>query len=78
MARNLLLKQFPKSAIAKRNPPLCNKNAVFLINLSNLGHWKDILWDLHGHWKHSKIEKFRFYVNQENGNDICIEKTIEF
>ena len=27
--RKLLLKQFPKSAIAKRNPPLSNKNAVF-------------------------------------------------
>ena len=29
IARKLLLKQFPKSAIAKRNPPLSNKNAVF-------------------------------------------------
>ena len=29
ITRKLLLKQFLKSAIAKRNPPLCNKNAVF-------------------------------------------------
>ena len=83
IARKLLLKQFPKSAIAKRNRPLCNKNAVFLINLSNLVHWKDILLDLHGYWKHSKTKQFRFYVNQENvfkvkeDDDICIEETIE-
>ena len=46
-------------------------------------HWKDILLDLHGHWKHSKTKQFRFYVNQENvfkvkeDDDICIEETIE-
>ena len=57
IARKLLLKQFSKSAIAKRNSPLCNKNAIFKINLSNLARWKDILSDLHGHWKYFKIKK---------------------
>ena len=83
IARKLLLKRFPKSAIAKRNPPLCDKNAVFKINLSNLAHWKDIPSDLHDHWKHSKSKKIQFYVNQEDvfkvteEDDICIDETIE-
>ena len=49
----------------------------------NLEHWKDILPDLHGHWKYSKNKIIRFCVNQENvfkateEDDICIEEIIE-
>ena len=84
MVQQILLKQYSDLYIAKRNPTLCDQNAIFLVNLSNLGHWKDILTDGHCQWSHSKTKNFRYYVDKESvfkvsedDIDIPTEDTIE-
>ena len=61
----IVLEKFHQSQVANCNPPLCNRNAAFIINTKKLKNVKDIMCDQHGHWQHSKTKKYRFVKDGE-------------
>ena len=58
------LKKYDTNHICMRNPRICNISASFLIDKSHLAHEKDVLCNLHGHWKLSKTKKFNFCIDR--------------
>ena len=58
------------SKVATGCPTFVCKNVSFLVSLDKIGHWKDVLSDMMGKWKSTRVKHYCFSCNEENSQVI--------
>ena len=66
----ILEETFSQDLVATMTPLRVMQNASFLIDWTKIGHWKDPLSDMLGHWNHTKTK--RFFFDAKNPKSIKI------
>ena len=66
----ILEETFSQDLVATMTPLRVMQNASFLIDWTKIGHWKDPLSDVLGHWNHTKTK--RFFFDAKNPKSIKI------
>ena len=58
------------SKVSTGCPTFVCKNVSFLVSLDKIGHWKDVLSDMMGKWKSTRVKHYHFSCNDEKSQVI--------
>eukprot|EP00794_Sanderia_malayensis_P020732 gene20731-biopygen17115 len=53
--------------VASAGPTFVSKNVSFLISLNKIGHWKDVLADMMGKWKNTRVKHQYYFCENDDG-----------
>ena len=74
IAKLIIKGEQEQTLICTRNPLQVESNASFLISWKSIGHWKDPLADMLGHWVHIRTKKSYFKVHSSNDITSVVEQ----